>query len=135
MIYGCGELDCGMSEDYAQLVMDNELIRCWRQAVQGIPVNDYTLSMDVIKNVGPRGNYLAEENTIQYLHSQSDSFLFNRGPRENWEAAGKPTMDGLAKERAMHILETHKPMPLPAGVEEKMAEIIKEAESIYCKKK
>lgn len=134
MIYGAGLLDCGMSLDYGQLVLDNELIKMYRHSAQGIPVNEYTLAYEAIKNVGPHGHYMTEAHTLENMYSQSESKFFNRGPRENWVAAGKPTMAGMAKEKAKQILAEHKPLPLAPGVEEKLADIIKEAEKRYCKK-
>lgn len=53
MIYGPGMLDAGMTLNYSQLVVDNEMIKMIKHAVQGIPVNDYTIAADVIREVGP----------------------------------------------------------------------------------
>lgn len=133
MIYGPGLLDCGMSLDYGQLVLDNEVIKLFRNTVEGIPVNDYTLATDVIKSVGPRGHFMMEQHTIENMKAQSDPKFFHRGDRESWIAAGQPKPKELATEKARQILAEHKPLPLPKGVEEKMADIIKEAEKRYCK--
>lgn len=134
MIYGPGEMDCGMAMNFGQLVADNEVISMYRAAMKGIPVNDYALAVDVIKSVGPRGQFLAEQHTFENIREQSQAKLFNRAPREYWEAAGKPRMEDKATEIAKQILAEHKPMPLPNGAAEKMADIIKEAEKRYCKK-
>lgn len=127
-------LEAGMSFDYGQLVRDNDVIKMFRHAAQGIPVNDYTLALDTIKSVGPRGHFLMEEHTLQNMRAQSAPQFFNRGPRDNWVAAGKPMQKDLATEKAKQILAEHKPLPLPQGAAEKMADIIKEAEKRYCKK-
>ncbi len=83
MIYGPGMLDAGMTLNYSQLVVDNEMIKMIKHAVQGIPVNDYTIAADVIREVGPRGHYLMEQHTMENLHTQSDTTLFNRQTRED----------------------------------------------------
>lgn len=124
-----------MSLDYAQLVIDNEFIRMVRSIAKGIPVNDYTLATEVINHVGPRGHFLMEEQTLAEMHEQSDSALFSRGARDAWVDAGSKTINDLAREKAKEILAKHKPLPLPAGAEEKMNDILKEADKIYCKKK
>lgn len=134
MIYGAGMLDCGMSLNYSQLVIDNEFIKMLRNVSRGIPVNDYNLAVDTINKVGPRGHFLMEEHTLANMSLQSDSKIFNRGRREDWEAEGSPSVNTKANEIADEILANHKPMPLTEGATEKMDDIIEEAKKRFCKK-
>lgn len=133
MIYGPGMLDAGMTLNYGQLVIDNEFIKMIKHAAQGIPVNDYNLAADVIKSVGPRGHYLMEQHTMENLHAQSDTTLFDRQTREDWTAQGCKTVNGKAIEVAKNILENYEPAPLPAGAQEKIDDILKEATKRYAK--
>ena len=132
MIYGPGDLGCGMTMDYGQIVVGNEAVRMWRAAAKGIPVNDYTLAVDVINEVGPRGHFLMEDHTMENLHSQSLVELFNRGPREIWESEGGKPLEQRATEMARQIIAEHKPKPLSSNVIEKMDEIIEEAKKLFC---
>ena len=59
LIYGLGMIEMGMTIDYGQMVMDNEFARMIKYVVQGIPVNDETLALDVVEELGPTGRYLA----------------------------------------------------------------------------
>ena len=52
LIYGLGMIEMGMTIYYGQMVMDNEFARMIKYLVQGIPVNDETLAVDVIKEIG-----------------------------------------------------------------------------------
>ena len=52
LIYGLGMIEMGMTIDYGQMVMDNEFARMIKYVVQGIPVNDETLAVDVIHEIG-----------------------------------------------------------------------------------
>lgn len=133
MIYGPGMLDAGMTLNFGQLVIDNEFIKMIKHAAQGIPVNDYNLAADVIKSVGPRGHYLMEQHTMENLHTQSDTTLFDRQTREDWTAQGCKTVNGKAIEVAKNILENYEPAPLPAGAQEKIDDILKEATKRYAK--
>lgn len=126
-------LDAGMTLNFGQLVVDNEMIKMIKHVTQGIPVNDYNIAADVIKAVGPRGHYLMEEHTMENLHSQSDVTVFNRQTREDWSNDGMQTVNAKAHEKALEILNNYKPTPLPKGAAEKMQEVIKEAEKRYIK--
>ena len=67
LIYGAGMIESGMTLDYGQMVMDAEFIRMIKFAVGGIPVNDDTFSVDLIKEVGQFKDYLSHENTYKHM--------------------------------------------------------------------
>lgn len=46
-----------------QLVIDNEIARYVRRAVQGFDVTDEAINLDLIRRVGIGGNYLTEMET------------------------------------------------------------------------
>ncbi len=118
----------GMTIDYGQLVMDNEFARMIKYAVQGIPVNDETLAVDVMHDVGPKNDFLGHDHTFKHMQEQSQPTLIDRRMREDWEADGSTDLHQRATEKARHILETHQPEPLPEEVLAKLRSIVEEAE-------
>ena len=71
LIYGAGMLESGMTIDYGQLVMDAEFARLIKYTVAGVPVNDVTLSLDVINDVGPFKDFLSHEDTLRHMRTQA----------------------------------------------------------------
>jgi trimethylamine--corrinoid protein Co-methyltransferase len=128
LIYGAGMLESGMTIDYGQLVMDAEFARLIKYTVAGVPVNDETLSLDVINDVGPFNDFLSHADTLRHMRTQSQPTLIDRRVREEWTAAGSTTIHERATARAREILETHVPTPLPEGAAAQMAAIIADAE-------
>ena len=118
----------GMTIDYGQMVMDNEFARMIKYLVQGIPVNDETLAVDVIREIGIGKNFLSHDATFKHMRSQSQPKLIDRRMREEWEASGSKDIHERASEEARHILETHKPEPLPDDVLATLRSIVVEAE-------
>ena len=135
MIYGLGMLESGITFDYGQLVLDCEFARMIKHTVQGFRVNDDTLALDVIKEIGPGGHYLMHEHTLQGMKSQSQPELIDRQMREVWEKAGATTAYERATAKAKWILENHKPDPLPDEVLGKIRAIIDETEKEMSTKK
>ena len=134
LIYGLGMLELGMTMDYAQLVIDNEIANMIKRAVGGIDVTDENLAVDVIKQVGASGEFLSHKHTrANFRQSQSQTNLFDRRMREAWLHDGGRDLTDRAYEKAKGILENHVPDPLPQGAAETMQEIIKEAEAKYKK--
>jgi trimethylamine--corrinoid protein Co-methyltransferase len=128
LIYGLGMIEMGMTIDYGQLVMDNEFARMIKYSLRGIPVNDETLAVDVMHAVGPGNDFLGHDHTFKYMEKQSQPTLIDRRMRADWEAGGKTDLHQRALEKARHILETHKPEPLPEDVLATMRGIVEEAE-------
>ncbi len=128
LIYGLGMIEMGMTIDYGQLVMDNEFARMIKFLLKGIPITDDTLATDVIREVGIGRDFLSHEHTYRHMRSQSQPVLMDRNMREDWEAAGRTDLYQRALEQARHILETHKPDPVPNGVLSTLRSIVASAE-------
>ena len=129
LIYGLGMIEMGMTIDYGQMVMDNEFARMIKYLVQGIPVNDETLAVDVIKEIGVGKDFLSHESTYKHMRTQSQPKLIDRRMREDWQAAGGTDIYQRALEEARYILESHKPDPLPDDVLAAIRAIVEEAEA------
>ena len=128
LIYGLGMLESGVTIDYAQLVMDAEFARMVKHCVPGIRVDDETLAVDVIADVGPFSDFLSHDDTFRGMRSQSQTKLIDRRVREDWAAAGSTTIYERALDEARRILETHQPDPLPEDVAGELRAIVAGAE-------
>jgi trimethylamine--corrinoid protein Co-methyltransferase len=100
-------------------------------------VNAETLAVDVIKQVGcgPRGQFLQHDHTFD--HFRSEQFmprLFARDVYSDWEMSGKATVEQRAAAQVAQILETHRPMPLPADAQKEIDAIYRAAESAAANK-
>jgi trimethylamine--corrinoid protein Co-methyltransferase len=121
-------LEMGVTLDFGQLVLDNEFAGMIKHVLNGIPVNDETLALDVIHSVGPFKDFLGTKHTLKHMKSQSQPQLIDRRRRSNWEERGKTDIYQRACEKAREILETHQPDPLPDGVLTDIRSIIEETE-------
>ena len=128
LLIGIGGLETGLTFDFGQAVLDDEIVRMIKYLKQGIEVKAETLSVDLIHEIGHSGNYLSHDTTLLKMKSMSQTHLFDRSNREDWEINGKPDSYARALARAIEILETHQPEPLPAGAAEHIRGIVEEAE-------
>jgi len=71
LIFGAGMIEAGVTIDFAQLVLDDEIARLIKQVVGGIPVRDDTLLVDDILGVGSFGDFLSLESTYAHMREQS----------------------------------------------------------------
>ncbi len=128
LLVGIGGLETGLTFDFGQAVLDDEIVRMIKHLRQGIEVNPETLSVDMIDEIGPFGEFLSHDTTLSKMRSLSQTHLFDRNNREDWENNGKPNSYAKALSRAIEILETHQPEPLPDGAAERIRSIVEEAE-------
>lgn len=128
-IYGGGMLESGMALSFEQLVADNEMFGAIKRVLRGFTVNDETLAVEVIQKVGARGHFLGEQHTRNFM--KTEQFLpdvIDRSNHEQWEQKGAKDFSARAKEKALKILNAHKPIPLPEDVQKEIRRIIEKTE-------
>ena len=64
MIYGVGMLDSALVWDYASALLQNEFLDMVLKVVNGIQVSEANIAMDVIRKVGPAGEFITHEHTF-----------------------------------------------------------------------
>jgi len=116
MLSGAGLLYGARVFALDEMVLDAEIFGLLRHLAGGIAVDDETLAAGVIDEVGPGGNFLAEDHTIAHMRELWQPRLFDRGTWEDWEAAGRPSPRDRARERARALLAAHVPPALPDGM-------------------
>ena len=101
-----GLMEFAMTVSYEKFVIDNEIIGMMMRAVEGIRVDDDTLAYDIIKQVGPGGNFVTSKHTRKFMRSEHyQPLLSDRESREDWESKGKPVTWEKAAEIVKQIEE------------------------------
>jgi trimethylamine--corrinoid protein Co-methyltransferase len=115
-----------MAVSAEQLLIDHEILEICYRLLEGIEVNPETIAFDVIKSVGPRGNFLMEEHTLRYLRTGEHwpPKLSNRYGYDKWLGAGGRDVVQRAAQRAQEILKSHEPEPLEAQVRRELERIL-----------
>lgn len=92
-------------------------------------VNDETLALEIIKEVGPEGNFLGHKHTLKHIRNEIYiPRLFDRTAENTWTKAGRRAIHEVAREKAQRILKEHHPQPLPDAIQVKLSEIVGKAE-------
>jgi trimethylamine--corrinoid protein Co-methyltransferase len=113
-----------------QAVIGNEICSFINRILQGIEVNPDTLAVDVIREIGPGGEYLTHDHTMEYFMTEHwDAKLGSRLPRDLWEEKGAMDVRAQARETYKKILATHQPKPLAPRVQKKLQQIVEQAEA------
>ena len=125
VLFGLGAIDSLITFDYAAMMMGAEQAERILRIVGGIEINDDTMALDLIHEIGPGGEYLTHQHTFQHMRSMSQGDLFNRLNRDAWEKKlSDTTIEELAYRKAAEIIDSHEPMPLADGADEKIRAIL-----------
>jgi len=127
MLLGVGLLHGSRVWSFEQMLMDCEIFDLVRKTLEGIVVDDETLALDVIRAVGPGGNFLAQKHTKKHMRELWAPRLFDRRPYNVWEEKRDGARD-WARQKAQDILKNHQPDPLDPRLSAELARIIESVE-------
>ncbi|MBW2057080.1 MAG: trimethylamine methyltransferase family protein [Deltaproteobacteria bacterium] len=114
LIHDVGYLESGLNGSLEMLVLCDEIIEMVKHIGRGVRVDEEHLALDVIDRVGPGGQYLSDDHTLE--HYRRD-FWFPR------------LLDrSRVKEKMDQILETHQPEPMDEKLMEEMKKIAEKAD-------
>ncbi len=108
------------------LVLDCDLFDSFRLLASGVEVNDETLALQAIRDVGPRGNFLMEDHTLRHMRALPFSELVMEASRHG-EGDPEEIIAG-ARKKTQWILDHHEPSPLPSGVQRELDRILASAD-------
>lgn len=123
-----GTLASGLYGAPEMLLICDEMARMIKRVLAGITVTEDTLALDVIKEVGHGGHFLAHEHTYQFFKQELFfPVLFRRQSIDQWLQAGAKNITEVAHERVRDILAQSGPAPLPAGADEALEQVLQKA--------
>ncbi len=127
MAHDVGYLEGGMTNSIEQIVICNELIAYTKQFMRKLEINADTLALDLIDQIGPDGDYLSSDHTREHYRQDWYPKLFDRRNYEDWKNAGSKTLRQRAQEKALKLLSSHKPEPLPGEIQTKIDAIVEQS--------
>lgn len=105
-----GMIEQMMTASYEQCVIDNEILDAAFIMARGVEVNDATLAVDVIKEVGPGGNFIDHPHTAENFRKYCwFPKLPIRDRYETWICGEARDMRERANATARRILAEHRP--------------------------
>ena len=129
LVHDVGYTESGMTGSLFQLVMSDEIIGMSRRISQGIEVNEETLAVEAIDRVGPGGNFLSDDHTMNHFRKEHwRPKLMDRWNYETRATQGRKTMAERIREKTREILATHKAPQVPQDVMGRIKAILAAAE-------
>lgn len=131
LVHDVGYLEGGKTGSLTFLTMCNDFMDNARYMGRGTRIDEETMAVDVIDEVGPGGNYVTHEHTFKHFREEIwTSKQFNTSFWEVWEEQGSKSMEDKAEELAKKIVATHVPEQLAESMRQGLADIIADTEKV-----
>lgn len=111
-----------------QILFDDEIYHTNRRLAHGLAMGEGELALDVIRNVGPGGHFLAQKHTRSQLRARWIPQLTHPRPPPNEDGQPPPAIRARARAQIDQILAEHQPAPLDPAVQAELQAVLRAAE-------
>lgn len=128
LIYGCGSLDYLMEFSYEKFLLDAEIARYLYFLKDGISVNDETLALEAVKEVGPSGSFMMSMHTMMGFKAAQcyPAKFIDRNKRGAWENNGRQDVISAAAPFLKEMLAKNALQPADEEMSARLDAVIKE---------
>jgi trimethylamine--corrinoid protein Co-methyltransferase len=124
IVHDSGFMDAGLQGSLQLIAIANDLIGFIRAATRPIEINEETLALDLIDQLGPEGDYLSSEHTYEHFKDPYYSKLADKRQYDDWLDQGGTSMEERAAKQVEKHISTHQPEPLPADIQQALRDIV-----------
>jgi trimethylamine--corrinoid protein Co-methyltransferase len=125
VMHGAGWMEGGLVASFEKLVVDAEMLQMMAEFLQPIVVDEDTLGLSAIAEVGPGGHFFGAAHTLaRYETAFYAPILSDWRNFENWRLAGAKDTAQRANEIWKQLLAEYQPPPLDPAIDEALRDFV-----------
>jgi trimethylamine---corrinoid protein Co-methyltransferase len=125
ILHSAGWMEGGLVASFEKMVVDAEMIQGMTEFMRPLEVNDDTLAIDAIKEVGPGGHFFGSAHTLaRYENAFYAPLVSDWRNFETWRLAGSVEAAQRANTIWKQLLADYTPPPLDAAIDEALKEYV-----------
>lgn len=114
-----GWLEGGLCASFEKLIIDMEMVQMMAETLQPIEVNEKSLALDAIREVGAGGHFFGVSHTIErYQDAFYAPIVSDWSNFETWQEAGEKTAAQRANALYKEIIDNFEPPALDPAIRE-----------------
>ncbi len=119
--HAAGWMEGGLTFSYEKFILDVDLLQMVAEFLEPMVVDDDTLALEAVRDVGPGGHYFGTPHTqARYRDAFYAPILSDWRNFETWAEAGKPTAYEKANRVWKEALATYEQPPLDPAIAEEI---------------
>ncbi len=125
-----GVMDSIMTNSYEKFILDEEMIARILRFMEGMTGPNQDTSVDVIKEVGPRGSFLSHMSTMKICRNAWRPTVSSWDNFDRWQGNGSEDVTMAAAEKYKKILASAPQSTLDAQAEKELAAFVQRSRSV-----
>jgi len=125
LAHDIGYLEAGMMSSPEMMVLCAENISMARRFMGGFSLDADSLAVETIDQVGPGGDFLTQDHSLNHFRELWQPALFDRRRFADWAADGSKGLRERLREKAVAVIDEHRPEPVPDGLAAEIEYILK----------
>ncbi len=125
VLHGAGWMEGGLVASFEKLIVDAEMLQMMGEFLQPIVVDDDSLALDAIAEVGPGGHFFGAQHTLAHYQTAFYAPIVSDWRNfETWREAG--AVDAAHKANAIwkQLLADFQPPPLDPAIDEALRDFV-----------
>ena len=125
MMHGAGWMEGGLHASLDKMLLDADLLQMVSAMLDPVVVDDDTLALDAIAEVGPGGHFFGTAHTqARYRDAFYRPFVSDWRNYEAWAEAGSPTAEQRTHSLVDRFLAAYEPPPMDADIKAELRAFI-----------
>ena len=125
IFHGAGWLEGGLRASFEKMVLDADLLQMVAAFLTPVTVDEATLAVGAIAEVGPGGHFFGVGHTQdRYRDAFFAPMISDWRNYESWAEAGSPTADTKAAQLSAALLEDYEPPPMADDVRAELDDFV-----------
>ena len=125
LMHGAGWMEGGLHAGYEKMILDAELLQMVSAFLDPVIVDDDTLALDAIREVGPGGHFFGAAHTQSRFRTAFHKPMISDWRNfETWQEAGGPEAAGKANRIWKELLAAYEAPAIDVAVREELAAFV-----------
>ncbi len=125
MMHGAGWMEGGLHAGFEKMVLDAELLQMVAAFLDPVVVDEESLAVDAVREVGPGGHFFGAAHTQSRFRTAFHKPMISDWRNyETWREAGSPEAAGKANGIARELLAAYQRPGIDPAVEEELAAFV-----------
>ena len=125
LMHGAGWLEGGLLASYEKMVIDADVLNMVNSMLEPVTVDDATLAVEAIAEVGPGGHFFGSEHTQErYKTEHFRPMVSDWRNYESWDESGRQEAHQRAEKLAKQLIDSHQEPPMEEDIRAELDEYL-----------
>jgi trimethylamine--corrinoid protein Co-methyltransferase len=121
LMHGAGWMEGGLHAGYEKMIIDADLLHMVSAFLEPPVVDEASLGLDAIRDVGPGGHFFGTQHTQDRFRTAFHKPMISDWRNyESWEEAGSPQAPNRANQIWKEMLAAYEPPPMDSSVRDEL---------------